>query len=130
MARTKQKCTNETIVKTAEGAVRACAKRRQDADERWTGDLIKKLQGTPARPESNRVQLMIPLRVCFDPPEVGEQDPTMQPRKEPHMRRMKIKESMLQKYGYTEGCEGCLAKADMISEASWRSLSETNRAST
>ena len=27
------------------------------------------------------------------------------------MRRMKITESMLQKYGYTEGCEGCRAKA-------------------
>ena len=54
---------------------------------------------------------MIPIRVRFDPPRVGEPDPTMQPRKEPQMRRMKITEIMLQKYGYTEGCEGCRAKA-------------------
>ena len=56
--------------------------------------------------EPNRGELMIPLRVRFDPPQVGEPDPTMQPGKEPQMRRMEITESMLQKYGYTEGCEG------------------------
>ena len=80
-------------------------------DERWKGDLIKKLQGTPARPDPNREQLMKLMRVRFDPPQVGQPDPTMQPRKEPQMRRMKITESMLQKYGSTEGCEGCRAKA-------------------
>ena len=42
---------------------------------------------------------------------MGELDPTMQPRKEPQTRRMKITECMLQKFGYTEGCEGCQAKA-------------------
>ena len=75
MARTKQKY-QETIVGTA-------GREGQDADERWKGDLIKKLQGTPARPDPNRVQLMIPIRVRFDPPQVGVPDPTMQPRKEP-----------------------------------------------
>ena len=54
---------------------------------------------------------MIPIRVVFDPPQVGEPDPTAHPRKEPQMRRMKITESVLQKYGYTEGCEGFRAKA-------------------
>ena len=75
------------------------------------GDLIQKLQGNPARPDPNREQLMIPIRVRFDLPQVREPDPTMQPRKEPQMRRMKITESMLLEYGYTEGCEGCRAKA-------------------
>ena len=52
----QSRSTNETIVGTAEGVVRAYATRRQDADERWKGDLIKKLQGTPARPDPNRVR--------------------------------------------------------------------------
>ena len=55
---------------------------------------------------------MIPIRVRFDPPQVGEPDPTMQPTKEPQMRRMK----MLQKYWYTEGCEGCRAKAASMTQ--------------
>ena len=67
----QSRSTNETIVGTAEGVVRACATRRQDADERWKGDLIKKLQGTPAR----RGQLMIPIRVRFDPPKGGRARP-------------------------------------------------------
>ena len=75
----------------------------------------------------NRGQLMIPIRVRFDPPQVGEPDPTMQSRKEPLMRRMKITESMLQKYGYTEGCVGCQGQSCRHdSEALRRSLSETN----
>ena len=95
------------------------------------GDLIKKLPVTPARPDPNRGQLMIPIRIRFDPPQVGEPDPTMQPRKEPPLRRMKITESMLQKYGYKECLEGCRAKvAGMIQKPPRRSLSETNRAST
>ena len=75
-------------------------------DERWKGDLMKKLQGSPAKPDPNREQLMIPMRVRFDPPQVGKPDPTMQLRKKPQMRRMMITESRFQKYGYTEGCEG------------------------
>ena len=53
---------------------------------------------------------MTPIRVWFDP-QVAEPDPTKEPWKEPQMRRMKITESMLQKYGHTEGCEGCRANA-------------------
>ena len=67
--------------------------------------------GNPSKARPNRGQLMIPIRVRFDPPQMGEPDPTMQPTKELQMRRMKITESVLQKYGYTEGCEGCRAKA-------------------
>ena len=65
----QSRSTNETIVGLAEGVVRAYATRR-DADERWKGDLIKKLQGKPARPDPNQQQLMIPMRVVFDPPHV------------------------------------------------------------
>ena len=106
----QSRSTNETIMETAKGVVRAYATRRQDADERWKGDFIKKFQGTPARPDPNRGQLMTPIRVWFDP-QVAEPDPTKEPWKEPQMRRMKITESMLQKYGHTEGCEGCRANA-------------------
>ena len=52
----QSRSTNETILETAEGVVRAYATRRQDADERWKGDFIKKLHGTPARPDPNREQ--------------------------------------------------------------------------
>ena len=79
----QSRSTNETTEGSAEGVVRAYATRRQDVDERWKGDLVKKGQGTPATPDPNREQLMIPIRVRFGPPQVGEPDPTMQPVKEP-----------------------------------------------
>ena len=65
----------------------------------------------PQRGQTNREHLMVLIRVRFDPPQVGEPDPMMQPRKEPEMRRTKIAQRMLQKHPYTEGCEGCRAKA-------------------
>ena len=77
----------------------------------WTRDGKATSSRSFREPDPDRGQLMIPIRVRFDPPQVGEPDQTMQPRKEPQMRRMKITESMLQKYGYTGGCEGCRAKA-------------------
>ena len=106
---------NETIVGTSEGAFRAYATRRQDADERW-----KRSFRDPQRGQT---------RIGG---QVGEPDPKMQPWKEPQMRRMKITESMLQKYGRVlgglRGLPGQSCRHD--SEVPRRSLSETKRAST
>ena len=103
--------TNETIIGTKEGTVRAYAIKRQDPDQRWDEQWVKQIVGTPQRPDPNRGDLTIPIKARFDPPTMDAPEPTEAPRKEPGMRRMKITATMLEKYGRTEGCEGCKSKA-------------------
>ena len=78
------------------------------------GDLIKRLYKKSQRGQTpNRGQLMVPKRVRFDQPQVGEPDPcdADAAQEGTQMRRMQITESMLQKYGCAEGCEGCWTEA-------------------
>ena len=103
--------TNETIIGTKEGVIRAYAIKRQDPDQRWSEQWIREMTGTPQRPDPKRGELMIPIKVRFDPPSADVPEPTEPLRKEAGMRRMKITEAMLGKYGYSEGCEGCRSKA-------------------
>jgi len=107
----QSRSSNETIVGTRDGVVRAYAIKRQAPDQRWNGADIKAMQGTPQRPDPNRGELTIPIKVRFDPPIPDSEVPTEPLRREPGMRRMKITTSMLDKYGYSEGCEGCRCKA-------------------
>ena len=99
--------SNETVVGTREGAVKAYAIKRQDEDHRWDSDLLKTLRGTPQQPDPNRPGIAIPIRINFDPPLETEPIPTADEEKRRQIRRMKITAHLLQKYGYTDGCDGC-----------------------
>ena len=50
---------------------------------------------------------MIPVRVNFDPLHGEEAVRSEEAKKEGAPRRMMITGTMLEKYGYTDGCEGC-----------------------
>ena len=64
----------------------------------------------PQRPNPNKPGDHVPVRINFDEPVnlVPEEEST--DKKEVNMRRFRITIPMLNKHGYTEGCEGCRFK--------------------
>ena len=101
--------SNEAVIGTSEGVVRAYAIRRQDEEHRWSEERIRAMQGTPQQPDPLKASIHIPIRVRFDPTGNTEPIPSQLPKNEP-IRRMRISEKLLETYGHTEGCEGCRFK--------------------
>ena len=97
--------SNEHVIGTREGAVRAYSVKRLDSHERWDGALLSEMRGTPQQPDPSRPGMRVPIRVSFDPPAEGVPAPPQ--ARLPNIRRMNITTALLTKYGYTEGCEGC-----------------------
>ena len=108
--------SNEAIIGTPDGAVRAYAIRRQDEGNRWQGDRVKNMKGTPSQPDPNKPGLTIPVRVRFDPiaadipvEELGDHEVVS--------RRERITPKTLETYRYTKGCDGCLYKRAGLGES-------------
>ena len=110
-----QRSSNETLVGTRDGVVRAYAIRRQEEEQRWDGKFIKEMKGTPQQPNPLRPGPNIPVRINFDPPSGVAPVPVEAPSAVP-MRRMLITEDLLVKYGYTESCAGCRHKRAGLGE--------------
>ena len=102
--------SNEAIVGTRKGVVRAYSIKRQPEDERWDRGLIKDLKGTPQQPNPLKPGMNIPIKVSFDPPRQEIPMPSEPLREEKAPRRMKITAAMVEKYGYTDGCDACRNK--------------------
>ena len=94
--------TNETIIGTKEGVVRAYATIRKEEGARWTGEMIKQMQSTPRQPDPNKLGNRIPIHVRFDPASEEVEAPSQPLRKEGG-RRMKTTQSLFKKYQHTEG---------------------------
>ena len=108
--------TNEVLVGTRLGVVRAYTIKRQEVHSMWDSGLLKEMKGTPRQPNPNREGCNIQTQINFDP-EIGEeQQQTQASRKEFDIRRMRITKALLSKYGYTEGCEGCRYKTAGLSD--------------
>ena len=100
--------SNEVLIGTLQGVVRAWAIKLKPEDEKWDADLIKNMKGTPAQPNPNKMGLNVPIRVTFDPTPPEFVEPQVQQRRVGGMpRQMPIHHWMLKKYGYTEDCKGC-----------------------
>ena len=102
--------SNEMIIGTKQGAIRAYAIKRRTADERWDKDMIKAIKGTPQQLDPSRPGLNVPIKINFEPlvevyPE--EKFVDQDADKGRQIRRMKITQEILNKYGYTEGCDSC-----------------------
>ena len=108
--------SNEVIVGTGQGVVRAFSVKRFPEDERWNKDDIENMQGTPQRPNPAKPGLNIPIKVNFDPPEEADVIPSRPLREETQARRMRITGAMLDQYGYTDNCEGCRLKRAGLEE--------------
>ena len=100
--------SNEILIGTRQGVVRAYSVSRQSEDQRWDGQLIQEMVGTPQKPDPKREGTHIPIKVTFDSPEEAEADQARE--KQEDVRRMRITADMLAEYGYTDGCEGCRFK--------------------
>ena len=88
--------SNEVIVGTSEGVVRAFSVKRFPEGERWNKEAIQKMQGTPQRPNPAKPGLNIPIKVNFDPAGDADEVPSIPLREERQARRMKITGAMLE----------------------------------
>ena len=110
--------SNEAIIGTREGVVRAYAVQRMDEESRWDAKYLQEMKGTPQQPDPLRPGLTIPIKVNIDPPHEDPPAPEGPADKcDRQIRRMRITGVMLQKYGYTEGCDGCRYKRAGMREA-------------
>ena len=84
--------------------------KKNGGNERWDAELIKAIQGTPQQPDPGKIGIGIPIGFRFEvkPTEVDVQP--VREMTEPMARRRGITQTELDKYGFTEGCPGCIAK--------------------
>ena len=70
---------------------------------------IREMHGTPKQPDPTKPGGRIPVRVNFEDDEQANdnQCEQIQIKNAMQIRRLKITQAMLIRYGYTEGCEGC-----------------------
>ena len=98
---------NEVLIGTKEGVVRAYDVKRRPEEERWNAEMIKNMKGTPQQPDPSKPGASIPIQVTFDKDDAEEEAKAQAPKRENEFRRMRLNKEILEKYGYTEGCEGC-----------------------
>ena len=98
--------SDEHLIGTDAGVVRAWTVRRKPEEERWQGMAIKALRGSPQQPDPARPGMRIPIEVEFDPEEEFQED-RVEPCAEDAARQLQIRRWMLEKFGETPGCRGC-----------------------
>ena len=111
--------SDEAIIGTSGGTVKARTIRRLPKDKRWDPDMINTLRGSPRRPvpgvESDHVPTDTQIGFA---PGIGEDDVVIAqtkkeeirvnvPRAEEAPRRMYITKAFIEKFGKTPGCPGC-----------------------
>ena len=90
-----------------------------DEESRWDAKYLQEMKGTPQQPDPSRPGVAIPIKVNIDPPHEESPAPAEGPvdKCDRQIRPMRITGVMLQKYGYTEGCDGCRYKRAGMREA-------------
>ena len=76
--------------------------------------MIKGIKGKPQQPDPSRPGMSIPIKINFDPMVMMESEEKFEDQdaeKERQIRRMKITQEILRKYGYTKGCYSCRYKS-------------------
>ena len=99
--------SNEAIVGTKEGVVRAWAIRRKPEGERWNAQAWREMKGTPARPNPNVSGAEVPTHVHIDMPGPRVPDPPPARRAEEGGRRAYLKPRDFEQFGFSDNCEGC-----------------------
>ncbi len=82
-----QRSSNEVLVGTNLGVVRAHSIKRREPEQRWDKEAIKAMIGTPQQPDPTKPGAKIPIRVSFDAAEAGEPVPSELPKNEGPARR-------------------------------------------
>ena len=99
--------TNEVVIGTREGVVKAWAIKRRPGDEKWDGNLVKEMQGTPSKPNPNAPGVTIPIKISIPGGDRMDPEEVRPPRNETSSRGAYLKKQDFEKYGYTGNCEGC-----------------------
>ena len=100
--------TNEAIIGTDQGTVKARSIRRRPSSSRWVKEEINKIRGSPRDPaqEPSPHHEASSAQDAAPPPQVHR--PDVEPEVPPP-RQLYITKRDLTKYGYTVGCQGCIA---------------------
>ena len=95
---------------TAEGASKTYAVKRMPEDERWDPEFIRSMQGIPQQPDPKKKGITIPISFRFESMTTETETHPVKEVTEPMARRRGITQTELEKYGFTPGCPGCIAK--------------------
>ena len=113
--------SDEILVGTAEGVVKARSVCRHPEGKQWDKDFAASVKGIPRQPvpgfDSDHVPAtlgrrrdleegLVPQEAEIDPEEVVVVEETTVAPEEP-MREMYVSKKLIDKHGYTEGCPGC-----------------------
>jgi hypothetical protein len=85
--------------------LRAWALKRMPEGERWDIEAINGVKGTPAEPVPGQGKKRVPIKVRIEVENKDGIDERM--GKDFVPRRARITRKFYEKFGYTEGCEGC-----------------------
>jgi len=91
------RASNEILIGTADGVVRAYTVQRKVEGEQWSASDIENMRGTPHQPDPTRPGTRIPISVKFDEPDETEAVRVEATRKDTVCRRMTISASILRK---------------------------------
>ena len=107
--------SSEKIIGTPSGILVVQSIRRKPADKQFNLEMLKAVKGTPWHPnpekgpnaDADRLPEPIAIEPVVAPTELPPQPG--QTERLPTYRRMYIRQSDLEKFGYTGGCEACAA---------------------
>ena len=129
--------TNEVIVGTDAGVVKARSIRRLAMDKRWDRDFVSKVRGCPRKPVPGHNTDRIPIRInnngepevdegveqCVGQTDAGAQDAVVETvRNVPFVvpdttaRSMYVTKDLIRTFGKTDGCPGCQGRGNHTEE--------------
>ena len=94
--------SNEVLIGTRTGVVRAWAVKRKPEEDRWDKTLIKNMKGTPARPDPSSGGIEIPTRVYLPRTEDEEEVKEVRQLDEKTRRGGPIQRRKILKYMVTQ----------------------------
>ncbi|MDA8582757.1 reverse transcriptase domain-containing protein [bacterium] len=109
----QSRSSNESLIGTGSGVIRAWSVKRRPEGERWNAEAIRGLRGTPQQPDPSRPGMQIPVHLEDD----DDRDESLRERDyeeaEPvGTRRLQIRRWMVRKYGESEDCAGCVSAVE------------------
>ena len=110
-----QRRSNEAIVGTENGVFKARTIRRLAPDAKWSAEYVRSMVGVPHEPVPGRPGENITMGTAADGERTEREKeltepaniPTNLPQDPPTTRKMYIRKADVEKYGPTEGCNGC-----------------------
>ena len=109
--------SNEVLIGTTQGVVRAWAVKRRTDDERWSAEAVRTMQGVPPQPVPGRAGSQVPIRVRVDVDQDLEAEPHDLPRRENAPRRTRLERPHFEKHGWSDDCQGCRRAQAGLSQA-------------